>query len=225
VSMSAAERVALLVSVAIIAGFGVASAFFPRVDAALRSFFSEYLRGSVAVLVALVPLWVALASVNLVVERPARALQVTVLALWGIVLVTAIALVGTQARRRRLFSRLRRLGRLTPWLYSVDVLALAVMFFATLSYLLWQPGYLALQPAVGGTVTTDLLAAFYLWHFLDAVPLLDVNGTLQWPVPATYADAASGWLLLAFKIVVILPVIAAFRGAWERGRATDPEPV
>lgn len=55
-----------------------------------------------------------------------------------------------------------------------------------------------------------------MWHFLEAVPLLKVNQTIRWAEPWTYDSAAVGWILLLFKLVVIVPVIGAFVGYWKR---------
>jgi uncharacterized protein (TIGR01777 family) len=51
---------------------------------------------------------------------------------------------------------------------------------------------------------------FYVWHFLEAVPLLQVNETLHWKEPLTYDSGWVGLVLLIFKMAVIIPVIAAF---------------
>ena len=52
------------------------------------------------------------------------------------------------------------------------------------------------------------LADFLLWQLLDAVPGLKVPETLRWPAPLTYERGAAGWLVLLFKIMVIVPVVS-----------------
>jgi hypothetical protein len=49
---------------------------------------------------------------------------------------------------------------------------------------------------------------FYFWHLIDAVPLFEITQTLRWPPPISYQDSAIGALLLAFKIIFIVPMIA-----------------
>ncbi|HEY7077227.1 MAG TPA: hypothetical protein VH418_17745 [Solirubrobacteraceae bacterium] len=47
----------------------------------------------------------------------------------------------------------------------------------------------------------------YFWHFFDAVPALKVPQTLNWAEPVKFTDPVSGMLLLAYKVLVILPVV------------------
>lgn len=65
------------------------------------------------------------------------------------------------------------------------------------------------------------MADFFLWHFLNAVPVLKITDTLLWDPPLTYDQPVVGWILLAFKISVISPVIAAFGWSWKRFRETQ----
>jgi hypothetical protein len=72
---------------------------------------------------------------------------------------------------------------------------------------------------------------FYLWNLFDAIPSLNVTDSLHWRIGLTYTDSRSGALLLAYKVMVILPIvygfIALFRQAWERStrsyKATGPK--
>jgi hypothetical protein len=68
-------------------------------------------------------------------------------------------------------------------------------------------------------VTPERIKDFYFWHFLEAIPLLKVNQTLHYKAPLTYNGAAVGWLLLAFQLMVILPVIRAFAWYWKHDEA------
>ncbi len=52
------------------------------------------------------------------------------------------------------------------------------------------------------------LADFLLWHVLDAIPGLKVPETIKWEAPLTYERAGAGWLLLLFKVMVIVPVVS-----------------
>lgn len=212
--MSGVGRMSFLSLMTGILVLGGLAARYPRLDAAVKTAFGEYFRASFALMAVLLLLWAALLSTEAIVARAGPTLQVGAMTAWGVVLTVAILAVASPARRRRVFARLRGFGLLAPWLYSVGVLALAVIFFATTTFLIWEGGGLTILPAGGTEVSPDVLLAFYLWHFLDAVPLLDVNATLQWSAPATYDGAAVGWLLLGFKVLVIVPVIAAFRGYW-----------
>ena len=52
------------------------------------------------------------------------------------------------------------------------------------------------------------LADFLLWQVLDAIPRLKVPETLLWAAPLTYERAGAGWLVLLFKVMVIVPVVS-----------------
>jgi hypothetical protein len=53
-----------------------------------------------------------------------------------------------------------------------------------------------------------VLADLFLWHLLDAIPGLKVNETIRWAAPLTYERAGAGWLVLLFKVMVIVPVVS-----------------
>src|SRR4029450_10298918 len=52
------------------------------------------------------------------------------------------------------------------------------------------------------------LADFLLWHVLDAIPGLKVPETIKWEAPLTYERVGAGWLLLLFKVMVIVPGVS-----------------
>jgi hypothetical protein len=65
------------------------------------------------------------------------------------------------------------------------------------------------------------LQDFFIWHFLEDIPLLHVNQTLRWAEPLTYTSPALGFIVLMFKITVIVPVTAAFVAYWKRDEGTS----
>jgi hypothetical protein len=72
----------------------------------------------------------------------------------------------------------------------------------------------------------ELTRRYYLWHILDAVPLLDVPDSLTWKRGNTYVDRTSGVLLLTYKLLVILPIIGIVAGslkASDEPEVTDEE--
>jgi hypothetical protein len=121
-----------------------------------------------------------------------------------------------ERRRKRLFVGLLRdglLGWVSPILVAGFIFVLAVSVFAVASFVLHEWGALHLSPrsCAGCKVRPDDLFNFYTWHFLDAVPVLDINRSLRWEVPVTYSGAFTGWLVIAFKAAVIAPLIQAIR--------------
>ena len=51
---------------------------------------------------------------------------------------------------------------------------------------------------------TELL---YLWQFVDSVPAIDATTTLNWKPPYDLNGISGGSLLLAFKVLVLLPIV------------------
>jgi hypothetical protein len=53
------------------------------------------------------------------------------------------------------------------------------------------------------------LEAFYAWYMLNSIPQIDAANTLQWHRSVTLPGTANGALLLAYKLLVLVPVIYA----------------
>jgi hypothetical protein len=104
----------------------------------------------------------------------------------------------------------------------ICVLAAAVAVFASLTVMLADHDAVTITgwPSVENPALASV--GFFLWHFLDAVPLLDLTGTLRWREPLGYQDPWVGAVVVLFKLVVIVPIIGAIRSAW---RAAQSEPV
>jgi hypothetical protein len=108
-----------------------------------------------------------------------------------------------------LFTHVYKKGIKWPFLFSVAMLVFALLPFAALSSILADLGYAIFEPRVPRGEFWRL-QDLYLWHFMSSVPGLKIPETLLWPEPFRYKDHLSGVLLLAFKIIVIVPVIASF---------------
>ena len=156
-----------------------------------------------------------------VVERFPRSLQVVTLLVWLVFLAFVSVLLYSRALRERVRLWLDRnpskfLGafswreRVETWaaiaLY-IDFVIIAMGCFAGVAYLLHgltPPLFLPKARPVGH----GSLADFLLWHLLDAIPGLKVPETIKWEAPLSYERAGAGWLLLLFKIMVIVPVVS-----------------
>jgi hypothetical protein len=103
-------------------------------------------------------------------------------------------------------------GRVAALIWPLAVVGLAVGTFAGATGVLYEEGALELR---GERVTESGIVSaagdFYLWHIVDAVPLLDITETLRWEAPYEYGDTVSGALLLGFEGFVLLPLISAGR--------------
>ncbi len=152
-------------------------------------------------------------------------LQATVLAIWGLALGGMLWILAWPEARKDSFTWLTDLHAWAPFLYAFNLAAIASVFFAACATLAVEAGVAALRlPA--GTGATDpaslhgRLMDFFVWHFLDAIPILKINEALQWKLPLEYDGWPLGVLLIAFKLVVIGPTIAAFVLYWKEGRRT-----
>jgi hypothetical protein len=68
---------------------------------------------------------------------------------------------------------------------------------------------------------TELL---YLWQFVDSIPAIDATTTLNWKPPYHLEGISGGSLLLAFKVLVLLPIVGLIVDfiRHPRGNAQDP---
>jgi hypothetical protein len=69
--------------------------------------------------------------------------------------------------------------------------------------------------AGAGLPSFEDIAQLYVWQFCKSVPLLDVNETLRWNVPFIYKGTGTGFLVLLYKVAVILPLIGTFLVYWK----------
>ena len=126
---------------------------------------------------------------------------------------------------------MRKLGRAAPLAVALGSVGFATGTFAAVTTWLWDSGHLDLTGSRLVAIGADedatgtfigIAADFYLWHLLDSVPLLDIPATIRWSRPYEYSDNLSGWLLLAFKGFIILPLIQAVRLIFQREEGTEP---
>jgi len=78
--------------------------------------------------------------------------------------------------------------------------------FSALALVLHEHGWLTSRPTA---VTAWSVLGYYGWHFFDSIPALDVPQTLNWSLATHFTDHRSGFLLLAYKLLVIFPVVGA----------------
>jgi uncharacterized protein (DUF433 family) len=95
-----------------------------------------------------------------------------------------------------------------PFLYSLWLLGMAASVFASISVTLQHYGFTTFEPRLPEELSP--VVNFYIWHFLDSVPGLQIPQTLKWAQPYQYSDRLSGFVVLVFKIAVIVPVIGSF---------------
>jgi hypothetical protein len=108
---------------------------------------------------------------------------------------------------------------------AILALALLTEVFTAATVLLVTQDAITTQ---GGNITdaniyarTELL---YLWQFIDAIPAIDATKTLNWEPPYHLNGIPGGSLLLAFKILVLLPIVGLIVDfiRHPRNKADDP---
>jgi hypothetical protein len=207
-------RIGYALLMAAIVAVALLSRRYKGVGRAIDTVFAGYLSFALSLLLALMRVVVFGWISRLILERLPPVFQIGAFTVWGLILAVALWLISTETRRSALFERLGAIGPLAPLAYAFNLLWTAVMFFSSVTFLLAQQGLLAFDPGPRGPITAGRVADFYPWHFLEAIPVLEVNQTLRWTEPLTYGRTSVGWLLLLFKLAVIVPVIAAFLGYW-----------
>jgi hypothetical protein len=103
-------------------------------------------------------------------------------------------------------------GFLLPVSNTLFTAFMATAGFAVVSVFLYRQGLATTSPerALADPFNESFKEslAYYLWSLLDAIPVLELPQTLGWERSFRYTDPASRVLLLVYKVVVILPMIA-----------------
>jgi hypothetical protein len=149
-------------------------------------------------------------------------LQTILLApVWLVAAALIVVLVRTYRRMRADPKDID--AQLLGFATSAVVIGVAAQAFAAMNV------YLALRGAAGNGDPPSLwrTETSYIWHFLDAVPFVDVPSTLHWCEPHVFHDHMSGSLLLVFKLAVIVPFVGFWLAAYhalerEQERAKNP---
>jgi hypothetical protein len=104
---------------------------------------------------------------------------------------------------------------------AVLALLLVTEFFAQLTAVCYRQGWFRTD---GGITSMIEVERYYLWNFVDAIPVLEVPKTLNWAEPVTFTDHASGAMLLAYKILIVIPFVALITALWRRLQWPDDTP-
>jgi hypothetical protein len=194
---------------AVMVGIGVLGVIYPSVVPMFERALTQYFMFCFWMFVCFSPATLAIWIARKIEQQSSLSVQIAAFVIWACLLGCATLFLATEERRKRLFEFLKPAGALAPVAYAANVLLLALPLFGSLTRVLLARG------AIHLTGDPQRAMDFYLWHFLSDVPLLKINETLLWEQPLVYHEARVGWLLLVFKLLVIIPVIAAFRGYWK----------
>lgn len=150
--------------------------------------------------------WVGQA-LNWALARPAPWIGIAAVVVAALALLIYAALMTNEDVLRALPQQ----GIAFPTSLSVALAAYAVIVFGALSCACERLGWISMQPAVPfaeGCATR--YADLYLWHLFDAIPGIRFNETVGWVQKYSYSGALAGWLLVGFKLLVIVCVIGSF---------------
>jgi hypothetical protein len=134
------------------------------------------------------------------------------------ILVNYMARPTTRTRALQYLMRDGDYGWLSPLLWAAAIFFFTTAIFSAVTQLLWEWRAVDISDPSCTTpcaLIPDNSFNFYTWHFLESIPLFEVNETLQLKEPLIYRGAAAGWLVVAFKVAVILPLIQAIRSYWK----------
>lgn len=98
---------------------------------------------------------------------------------------------------------------ISPVLDAYRSLFVLTASFAGLTTILAAQGVLGTDPPFADDGSVWPALAYYVWHFLDAIPVLEIPATLNWSLGTDYTGYTSGVLLLVYKLLVIVPVVRA----------------
>ena len=116
----------------------------------------------------------------------------------------------------------RRHGLAQPLMFVTGLWLAAIGWVSAFSLVLVQRGAVEFKTRGGAAVANSgQLADFYVWQSFEQIPGLSINDTLQWDVPLEYAGGA-GFVLMAFKLLILLPLVPVLLAAWRVRRPPKP---
>ena len=180
-------------------------------------------------LLLLVLLWLTVAipyvAISWSQENLPEAMHLVVLLVVAAVLALAIYVMSIDEVRTLALPGLKVwFGRHALFSLPALTLILAAAVFSSLTFMLYNRGWVVLEPCAGYPVSPGRLADFYVWHFFKLVPFVKLNETLKWNEPLCYTQARVGFLILLFQALVVLPSINTIRYYWKNRRSLTAKP-
>jgi hypothetical protein len=150
-------------------------------------------------------------------------LHFVVLSIFVLGLAYLVSIIATEENRLKYHDVVRKLfGPNGMLVLPLALLGTASSVLASLTFRLYSYGKVALETCSGRAVTEEGLMDFYVWHFFNIVPLLQLNNLIRWGEPYCYKQSRVGWLILAFQLLVVIPSFNAIRFYW-RNRKTPSD--
>jgi hypothetical protein len=156
------------------------------------------------------------AALNWSSEHLPRPLHVVVLVATGLLLIWGLYWISTEDLRTRSYSVISEwFGELAgPVILSTLILVTAARALASFTFILYDNGLVELKSNIAGqAVTEGHLWDFFMWHFLDVVPLLSIPEVMRLREPVTYSGTWVGLLVLSFQalaVLILIPTVGWF---------------
>ena len=144
-----------------------------------------------------------------------------ILAVFMLGLVISIYCIGTEANRKKYQDSIKRLlGPDGMLILPLLLLVTAGSVLSSITFRLFSHGYVQLQECSGRAVAEAGLLDFFMWHFLNIVPLLQLNSLLRWKEPYCFQQGRVGFMILAFQAFVVIPSFNTIRFYWKNRKTT-----
>lgn len=158
-------------------------------------------------------------------EHLPEVIHLLLLLVFAVGLALAIYVTAVEEVRNQVLPDLKSLfGKHALFSLPALTLVIAASVFASLTFSLYNHGWVALEPCSGYPVSPGPLADFYVWHFFKLVPLVKLNETLKWNEPLCYTQPGVGFLILLFQALVVLPCINTVRFYLKNRRSLTAKP-
>ena len=158
-------------------------------------------------------------------ENLPEVIHLLLLLVLAVGLALAIYVTAVEEVRNQVLPNLKSLfGKHALFSLPALTLVIAASVFASLTFSLYNHGWVALEPCSGYPVSPGPLADFYVWHFFKLVPLVKLNETLNWKEPLCYTQPGVGFLILLFQALVVLPCINTVRFYLKNRRILTAKP-
>ncbi|WP_299849528.1 hypothetical protein [uncultured Roseovarius sp.] len=193
---------------------GLLSQILPFIDRVMKYGLVYYLIFTAIVFALMIPGIAYFKAAQLMAESETAILRTGFFVVSGAIWLGLVSLLCPSKPQAWLFSKLKTLGWFTPLIFLFNYIAVSVVLFGFFAFYLYGPGS-------DGSLDSDSYLNFFGYHFLDSIPALKVPDTLQLtePLPGD-RPVGLGFLLLLFKLAVLIPAIGAFRAYWKSGEPT-----
>ena len=133
----------------------------------------------------------------------------------GTIWVALVGLLCPTRVQKWLFTKLKALGWLTPLIFLFNYIAVSTVLFGFFAFYVYGAG-------ISGELNSDSYLNLFGYHLLDSIPAMKIPETLRLtePIPGE-RPVGLGFLVLLFKLSVLIPGIGAFRAYWKSDRSAE----